>query len=42
MRRFPPIAFAATFLLTAITLSADPAPAPEPVGIVFPDKTPSG
>jgi KTSC domain-containing protein len=34
MRRFPPIAFALSFLLTAITLSADPAPAPGPVGIV--------
>jgi hypothetical protein len=34
MRRFPPLAFAVSFLLTAITLSADPAPAPKPGGIV--------
>jgi hypothetical protein len=32
MRRLPPIAFALSFLLSAITLSADPAP--RPVGIV--------
>ena len=34
MWRIPPSALAAIFLLTAITLLADPAPAPEPVGIV--------
>jgi hypothetical protein len=34
MRRFPPIAFALSFLLTAIALLADPAPGPAPSGIV--------
>src|SRR4030081_3331823 len=34
MRRFPPIAWVASFLLAAAILHADPAPAPEPVGIV--------
>jgi hypothetical protein len=34
MRRFPPIAWTACFLFAAFTLHADPAPAPEPVGIV--------
>ena len=34
MRRYPLSALAASFLFTAITLLADPAPAPEPVGIV--------
>ncbi|HEY8835088.1 MAG TPA: KTSC domain-containing protein [Chthoniobacterales bacterium] len=34
MRRYPLNALAASFLLGAITLLADPAPAPEPVGIV--------
>jgi hypothetical protein len=34
MRRCSPIALAASFLLTAITLLADPATAPEPTGIV--------
>ena len=34
MRRFPPIAFAALFFLTAATIQADPTPVPKPVGIV--------
>jgi hypothetical protein len=34
MRRFPPIAWLAGFLFVTFTLQADPAPAPEPVGIV--------
>src|SRR3977135_2782295 len=34
MRRCSPIALAAIFLCVAATLHADPAPAPEPVGIV--------
>ena len=34
MRRCSPIALAASFLLTAVTLLADPATAPEPTGIV--------
>ena len=34
MRRCSPIALAAGFLFAAFTLQADPAPAPEPVGIV--------
>ncbi|MEY2572572.1 MAG: hypothetical protein QOJ87_785 [Verrucomicrobiota bacterium] len=34
MRRCSPIALAAGFLLAAVTLQADPAPAPDPVGIV--------
>ena|ERR1700736_1140110 len=34
MWRCSPIALAASFLLGAITLLADPAPAPEPIGIV--------
>ena len=34
MRRCSPIALAASFLCVAVTLQADPAPAPEPVGIV--------
>jgi hypothetical protein len=34
MRRSSPIALAASFLCVATTLHADPAPAPEPVGIV--------
>ena len=34
MRRCSPIALAASFLCVAATLHADPAPAPEPVGIV--------
>jgi len=34
MRRCPPFALAASFLLTASTLFADPASAPEPAGIV--------
>jgi hypothetical protein len=34
MRRFPPIALAASFFFAAVTLHADPAPAPEPTGIV--------
>jgi len=34
MRRCSPIALAAGFLLAAFTLQADPAPAPDPVGIV--------
>ena len=34
MRRCSPIALAASFLLTAITVLADPASAPEPAGIV--------
>jgi hypothetical protein len=34
MRRCSPIALAAIFLGVAATLQADPAPAPEPVGIV--------
>ena len=34
MRRWPPIALTASFLLAATTIQADPAPAPEPVGIV--------
>jgi hypothetical protein len=32
--RFPPIAWTASLLFVAATLRADPAPAPEPVGIV--------
>ena len=34
MRRCSPIALAAIFLCVAATIQADPAPAPEPVGIV--------
>ncbi|MEY2579641.1 MAG: hypothetical protein QOI49_2465 [Verrucomicrobiota bacterium] len=34
MRRCSPIALAAGFLFAATTLQADPAPAPDPVGIV--------
>ena len=34
MRRCSPIALAASLLCVAATLQADPAPAPEPVGIV--------
>lgn len=34
MRRRSPIALAMSFLLAAATLHADPAPAPEPIGIV--------
>lgn len=34
MRRFPPIAWIAGFLFAAFTLQADPASAPEPLGIV--------
>jgi hypothetical protein len=34
MRRCSPIALAAICLLAAVTLHADPAPVPEPVGIV--------
>ena len=34
MRRCSPIALATAFLFAALTLQADPAPAPEPVGIV--------
>ena len=34
MRRCSPIALAASFLCVAATLHTDPAPAPEPVGIV--------
>jgi hypothetical protein len=34
MRRLPPIAFAVSFLLTASPVSAHPAAAHEPVGIV--------
>ena len=34
MQRCSPIALTASLLFAAITLQADPAPAPEPVGIV--------
>ena len=34
MQRRSPIALTASLLFAAITLQADPAPAPEPVGIV--------
>ena len=34
MRRCSPIALAASFLVTAVTLLADPAPVPGPTGIV--------
>lgn len=34
MRRCSPIALAASLLCAAVTLHADPAPAPEPAGIV--------